>query len=258
MNARRAITSRSLTVKIGAAIVLLLIWEGVSLAEHSAIILPSPLQTLVSLIALVTTVDFWASVGATIARGAAGFAISFLCGLCLGVAAGINTTLRNAISPLLTVVRSTPVMSVILIALIWFAAGWVPVFVAFLMVFPIICGNVMEGIRTADPKLLDMARIYRVPRARTIGEVYLPSVVPYVVAAVSTSLGITWKVVIAAEVLSQPIRAVGTGLELAKYRLDTAEVFAWTAVAIVLSALSESLLGFAERRIPWRVESLGN
>ncbi|HUX21855.1 MAG TPA: ABC transporter, partial [Spirochaetia bacterium] len=72
------------------------------------------------------------------------------------------------------------------------------------------------------------------------------------VAAMSSAVGITWKVVIAAEVLSQPLHAVGSGLQLSKYRLDTAGVFAWTAVAIVLTALSEQGLELVDRSIPWR------
>ena len=248
---------KGLLIKIAAVAFLLVVWEAAALLEHAQIILPSPLETLRKLGILLISEDFWSAVGATVLRGLVGFFISFLAGIAVGIASGASSLIRSAVSPLLTVLRATPVMSVILLALIWFAAGWVPVFVAFLMVFPIVCGNVIEGIRSTDRNLLDMARVYLIPQRRVVSGIYLPSIVPYLVAALSTSLGITWKVVIAAEVLSQPLHAVGTGLELAKYRLDTAEVFAWTAVAILLSALSEGALGWAERRIPWRRDSVG-
>jgi NitT/TauT family transport system permease protein len=170
----------------------------------------------------------------------------------LGVAAGASSLARSGISPILTVLRATPVMSVILLALIWFQSNWVPVFVAFLMVFPILCGNTIEGVRNVDRGLLKMAQVYGVRRRRVIAGIYLPSIIPYLLAAMTSAVGITWKVVIAAEVLSQPLHAVGSGLQLAKYRLDTADVFAWTVIAIVLTALSEQGLELVDRSIPWR------
>ncbi len=245
-------------VKAGAIAALIAIWEAASLIVHEQIILPSPWVTALDLEKLFVSPSFWAAVGTTVLRGFAGFVISCGAGVIVGIAAGALSAIRSAVAPLLTVLKATPVMSVILLALIWFAAGWVPVFVAFLMVFPIVCGNIIEGIRNADRNLLAMCAVYRIPRRRIVSSLYLPSVFPYLIAAMSTSLGLTWKVVIAAEVLSQPLHAIGTGLALAKFRLDTADVFAWTVVAIVLSALSEGALGWAERKIPWRRQLLGD
>ncbi len=243
---------RSRWVKAAAIIVLLLVWEGGAHLVGSTIILPTPEATLLALVRLVATSGFWSAVGATVLRGAVGFAVSFIAAVVIGVAAGASSVVRSGVSPLLTLLRATPVMSVILLALIWFQTNSVPVFVAFLMVFPILCGNVIEGVRNVDPGLLKMAKLYRVRRSRVIGGIYLPNTIPYLIAGLSSAVGITWKVVVAAEVLSQPLHAVGSGLQLAKYRLDTASVFAWTAVAVVLTAISEQLIERIDRRIPWR------
>ncbi len=84
------------------------------------------------------------------------------------------------------------------------------------MSFPIICTNVIEGIKNIDIKLIEMAKIYKIKKYRIIREIYLPSMVPFLIAAISTSFGIGWKVVIAAEVLSQPKYAIGTSLQTFK------------------------------------------
>jgi NitT/TauT family transport system permease protein len=151
--------------------------------------------------------------------------------------------------PWVTVIKATPVMSVIILAIIWFRTDTVPIFVTFLMIFPIIYGNVVAGIRNVDRHLLEMARIYKVKIYRIIGELYLPSILPYLLAGASTAIGITWKVIIASEILSQPKFAIGTNLMLGKIELATAQVVAWTVVAIIISFLFEYLLKILENRL---------
>lgn len=238
--------------KVGVVLLLLLLWEVAARVVASPIILPGPLATGERLARLALESGFYRAVGATVLRGLLGFSISLGAAVLLGVAAGVSRLVRTSLAPVLTVLRATPVMSVILLALIWFRTSWVPVFVAFLMVFPILCGNVTEGVRNVDRRLVHMAGVYGVRGMRIVREVYLPATVPYLVAGMSSAVGITWKVIVAAEVLSQPFHAIGSGLELAKYRLDTAAVFAWTIVAIVLTAWSERAVAWAERRVPWR------
>jgi NitT/TauT family transport system permease protein len=232
---------------------LLALWKIASLFVGQEIILPAPERTFEEFFRLVVSDGFRADLLATVSRGVAGFLISLAAGLAVGSLAGTFRAFGVLMAPLLAVVRATPVMSVILLALIWFTSGTVPVFVAFLMAFPVVTTNVMEGFRSTDPRLLSMARSFRVSRARAFFEIRLPSLFPYLAAGANAALGLTWKVVVAAEVLSQPIHAIGTGLQDAKIDLDTAEVFAWTMAAVLLSAVSETLfrivIRFSKRRV---------
>lgn len=230
---------------------ILLIWKVVSLLVGAEIILPSPEKTVIKTITLFGEPEFYSALGSTVLRGLAGFFISACLGVAVGLASGSNSTVRILISPILSVIRTTPVMSVVLIALIWFHSSLVPVFVTLLIAFPIICGNVIEGVRGVDKKLLEMASVFNVRREKVVRELIVPSLFPYLIAGASTALGITWKVVVAAEILSRPAQAIGSSLWEAKIRLETAEVFAWTAAAIVLSGLSEAVFRLAVRKIPW-------
>lgn len=237
---------------------ILLIWKAVSLLVGAEIILPSPEKTVIETITLFGDRAFYSAVGSTVLRGLAGFFISACLGITVGLVAGSNTTAHTLITPILSVIRTTPVMSVVLIALIWFHSALVPVFVTLLIAFPIICGNVIEGVRGVDTKLLEMASVFNVRREKVVRELIVPSLFPYLIAGASTALGITWKVVVAAEILSRPARAIGSSLWDAKIRLETAEVFAWTAVAIVLSGLSEAVFRMAVRKIPWASAQLSS
>lgn len=234
-------------------LILITIWKIISEIIDSEIIVPSPEETFKSLILILKSKAFLKTVMATVIRGWMGFLLSCILGLIVGMLAGINCFLEKMIQPLLVVIKATPVMSIILIALIWFKTDIVPIFVSFLVAFPIICLNVMEGIKSVDVKIIQMAKIYKVKKWRIIIEIYIPAIMSFLVAGFSTAMGIGWKAVIAAEVLSQPKYAIGKSLQMAKSYIEIGDVFAWTVVAIFLSFIFEKAIRIMEKKIVrWR------
>ena len=109
---------------------------------------------------------------------------------------------RELLSPLVAVVKAVPVVSFIILALIFFSSENLSLLISALMVFPPVYLNVLEGIGHTDVQLLEMARVFRVPALRGIRYVYLPQVLPYFRSACGSALGLCWKSGIAAEVLS--------------------------------------------------------
>ena len=72
--------------------------------------------------------------------------------------------------------------------------------------------------------------------------IYLPSLRPYLLAAVTTAMGLAWKSGVAAEVLCIPRPAIGTQIYNSKLYLDIPDLFAWTVAVVALSLLLEGLL----------------
>jgi ABC-type nitrate/sulfonate/bicarbonate transport system, permease component len=212
------------------------------------LVLPSPERVLAAAFALYPTPRFLAALGATFLRGLAAFGLSALLGISCGLAAGLRPLFGAALSPLLTAIRATPVLALVLIALLWFPSGFVPIFSAFLMAFPIMVTSAAEGARAADPRLLEMARLFRVPRRTVLARLRLPAAAPQLIAGAKSALGLSWKVVVAGEILSQPRAALGTGMQDSRLLLETASVFAWAIAAILLCALTEGLFSIAARR----------
>ncbi len=248
-----ASTTRNSLLVLTSVVALALIWKLAALAVGLEIILPPPETVGRDLLVVLRSGSFWTAVEATVIRGLASFLISGLAGIAVGLLVGFSASAYWLLQPLLTVIRSTPVMSVILLALIWFRGDLMPVFVGFLMAFPIVCGNVIEGIRGVDRQLLEMARIYRIPARRLLFEVQLPSMAPFLMAGLSTAMGITWRAIIAAEVLSQPLQGLGTQMQTARLFLDTARLFTLTAAILVIGFCFESLLRVLESRFQeWR------
>ncbi|RKX84912.1 MAG: ABC transporter permease [Spirochaetes bacterium] len=231
---------------------LLLLWKIISIKIGADIILPPPEDVLIRLIEISKSINFWQSILKTTTRTLYGFTLSFGLGFITGIACGSSKRVSAALSPLISVIRAIPVMSIILIAMIWFRTDMVPVFVCFLMIFPIITANVSQGISEVDRSLIEMASAFKLSRLNILFHITIPSTIPFVLAGVRAAVGVAWKSVIAAEVLSLPVKAIGTGIQFSQMNLETAEVIAWTVIAVILSKVSEFAVELIIKSRKWR------
>lgn len=218
------------------------VWEIVALCVDREVLVPTPFRVAARLWELMKTADFWQTVAFSILRITAGFLAGVLLGTLTGILTAKIPLSDGLLSPLLTVIRATPVASFIILALVWMGKDAIPVFISFLMVFPIMQSHVATGVRAVSPQLLEMAHVYRVPPLRRVKALYLPAVLPNFSAGCRTCLGLAWKAGVAAEVISLPVRSIGRQLYYSKLYLETVDVFAWTVTVIVLSLLIEKLL----------------
>ena len=243
------IFSKNRIISLFSIILLISIWKIISVIYKSELILPSPESTIIATIKLFGSKNFTLVIGITILRGLIGFAISFILGVVLGVIAGINSSFNAFLKPILVTIRSTPVISLILLALIWFKVDMVPIFIAFLTMFPFICTNIIDGIKNVDHDLVEMAQVYKVSKINIIKKVYLPAITPFIFSGASSAMGIGWRAIIIGEVLSQPQFGIGTLMHTAQTYLLVNEVIAWTIIAIILSYLFEIIIRKVEKLI---------
>ena len=225
----------------------LLVWQGGSVALAAAnpsgsLLLASPVRSALRLLELLPSSAFWRAVGSSSLRIFGGFLLSCALALLLASLAVGRPWLRELLAPPVAVVKATPVASFIILALVWLDARSLPLFISALMVFPPVYLNVLEGLRRTDRKLLELAQVYRIPLGRRIRGIYLPQILPYFRSAASLALGLCWKAGVAAEVIGLPAGTVGERLYTAKIYLQTPDLFAWTAVILILAAAFEALL----------------
>lgn len=220
----------------------IVLWEILSLIIDQEIYLPSPISAFEALVELLKLKDTYITIVYSTYRTLVGFIASCIAGILLGYICGINKFFYDLFNPLIGVVRTVPVMSIIIIAIMWFKDTNVPIFVAFLMCFPLIWTNTVSGIKSTDIKLLQMCKIYNIKRLRIIKSVYFYSAYPYIKAAMISALGIGWKVTSAAEVLSLPKYSIGGHLYDSKVYLEIPDLFAWTVIIIFLSNIFEFIL----------------
>jgi len=228
--------------KLFIVIFWILMWEMLAIVISKEIYFPSPFSTCKALIKLLSFKTTYIVILFSSYRTILGYALSCLFGIILGYFCGIYQFMYELFKPLVSIIRTVPVMSIIIIALLWFKDTNVPIFVTFLMCFPIIWTNTVSGIKNTDIKLLQMCKVYNIKNWRVIKSVYLYSSLPYIKASMVSSLGIAWKVTSAAEVLSLPKYSIGRFLYDSKVYLETPDLFAWTIIIIILSSLFEKLL----------------
>ena len=152
--------------------------------------------------------------------------------------------LRESVSffaPAVMVVKAVPVASFIILVLVWVPSRNLSVVISFLMVFPILYTNVLDGILSTDPKLLEMADVFALPHAVRIRYIYVSQVLPFFRTGCSIGLGLCWKAGVAAEVIGIPDGSIGEKLYNAKVYLNTPDLFAWTVVIVLISLLFEKL-----------------
>lgn len=234
------------SIRPWAVLFWLLVWQGASMALAAAyprgyLLLASPLSALVRLGELACTAAFWRAVGNSALHIFGGFLLSCVLAVLFAALSARFRAARELLSPLVAAVKAVPVVSFIILALVWLDGRDLSLFISALMVFPPVYLNVLAGIDSADRQLLEMAAVFRVPFRRQLRGIWLPQVLPYFRAACSLALGLCWKAGAAAEVIGLPSGTIGERLYTAKVYFQTPDLFAWTAVIVAVSVVFEKV-----------------
>lgn len=218
------------------------LWQLMALRVGQSLLLPGPWEVAKRLAALCPSAPFWKSALTTLGRMLLGGSIGALTGAAVAVASAWWGPADWVLTPLMKIVRATPVASFIILIWLWCKSAWVPVVIAALMSAPVVWSATAQAFDSVDPKLLEMAEAYRFSRGKTWRLVYLPWAGSAFAAGCKTAMGLAWKAGVAAEVLCRPRWALGTQVYNAKLGMETADLFAWTAVVVCMSILVEKTL----------------
>lgn len=219
-----------------------LVWALAAWAMDKPLLLPSPAQVLRCMGQLAATSAFWKITLISIGRILLGLALGIGLGALLAVLTELSPLLHTLISPAMTAMQATPVASFAILVLIWVDRDFVPVLICCMMALPVIWGGVSGGIRSTDPQLLEMAKVFRLSRYTKLRRIFLPSVLPFFRTACASALSLGWKAGIAAEVLTVPKMSIGRMISESKLYLLTPELFAWTLTVIILSLLLQGIM----------------
>ncbi len=247
---------KKLVRKTGAVLLALIIWHMASLAVGMDMLLASPVKVIGRLLTIWKEPGFFSTVFYSLVRILCGFLIAFAAGFLLAVAAGRYEVIETLLWPYIVTVKSVPVASFIILCLTWFSFDQLTVFIAFLIAFPVIYQNILQGIKSIDGKMLEMADIFKVSWLRRFLYIYLPGIKPYVLSASSTAVGMAWKAGVAAEVIGVVSGSIGEKLYDAKIYFMNADLLSWTIIIIVLSVLLEKLFIFVLRMLFSGLEKL--
>ena len=247
---------KKVLITAGSVLFWLILWQVLASCINSKILLVSPIDTAVRLWELLPSGEFWSSIFFSMGRILLGFFLGLVIGTALAALSGKFRIIRTLFSPLISTMKSIPVASFTILALFWVGSENLSILVSVLICVPIVCANMLEGIDNLDPKLEEMARIFKIPAGKRFTGVYLSQLLPYFRSASRLAIGLSWKSGVAAEVIGIPDNSIGEMLFMSKIYLETADLFAWTFVVILLSFICEKLFIFAVKLVQKRVERM--
>lgn len=190
--------------KLLAVIFALCLWQLAAMTIDSKILLVSPVEVAVRLTTIWQTEGFWTSIWFSFYHIAGGFFLALFLGIVLAALAGRFRRIETLLWPFLVTIKTVPVASFVVICLIWLSAEKLSVFISFLIVLPVVYGNVLEGIKSEDKLMLEVGTVFRMPLLRRLLYIHLPQLKPFIMSACATALGMAWKAGVAAEIIGTP------------------------------------------------------
>lgn len=227
-----------------AILFIAIVWQVIAVQIGYPAIFPSIIDLGKQILALFLSDDFFLSVSITVLRGIVGFVFAFILAFAFGTIALFSIFWKDFFHPIIVITRSIPVISFVLIALLWFSPPYLPVFIAVITMFPILFQNILTGLEQTDIKWLEMAKVFGKSSAIRFFSIYLPASKSFIFDGISTAMGFGWRAIIIGEVLAQPIHGIGTSMKNAQSFINVSELIAWTVIAVGVSYLFEYILRF--------------
>ncbi len=244
-DAKQTRTSKRPRLALWAVLVWLIVWQVASWLLASELLLPGPLDVLVHFAELAVTVDFWQRVLFSALRILGGALIGCAVGALCAAGAARYERIGQLVAPPLALMRSVPVASFTVLALIWLSAANLAVLVVALVVAPVVYENLFSGLGARDVQLNEMAEVFGVRAWRRFRLITLPQLMPYMQSALHLGLGMGWKAGVAAEVIGIPFGSLGEAIFTSKVHFSTVDLFAWTLAVVLLSLLCERVITWA-------------
>lgn len=218
------------------------LWMFISWKIDKSILLPPPVDVFKRMSELLCEVSFYKTVLKSLINILLGFVLGVIFGVVCAVLCRYSNAADSLLRPAMTVIKSTPVASFIILALVFVGKKYVPTLICFMMVCPVVFGAMTNGISLRDREIMEMLEVFKVKPLKKLFTFQIPSVMPFLAEGCITSLGLAWKAGIAAEVLCTPRDTIGLKLYESKLYLETTDVFCWTLVVVILSLLLEFML----------------
>ena len=227
----------------------LVIWEVSARILDISYIYPAFTQTVAALFKLILTGEFYLTVLSSLGRIILGFMLGTVVGIGLGILSHLSELLCSVIHPFMSIIRATPVASIIIILWFFISKDYIPLVIGLFMVSPIIWQSTYDSLHFKNRELYEVADIFGLNRRIRLKILVLPTITKYLLPAIVTSSALAWKSGVAAEIITYTKRSIGYEIANAKNIYEGADMFAWTATVIILSVAIEMLIKFIVRRM---------
>lgn len=217
-------------------------WQLLSWQMAQPQLIPSFPDLMWALLRVVSSPGFLVSIGTTLLRACVGLLLSLAAASITAFLLNRSETIRLLFMPWLSLLRSVPVISFILLALIFLNPEMIPLLIAFLTMYPLLTENLLKGLMNRRDSWKILARQFHLNAWNRLFQINYPQLKPYLFSGLASAVGFGWRAIIMGEVLSQCVDGIGKRMKEAQVFIDVPELIAWTLVAIVLSWLTDKLI----------------
>lgn len=229
------------------AVALIIIWSAAALIVDDEIILPSFVDVFKKLISMFKTGALLPAILKTASRIMIGVLISIVFGNFLAYIS-YKFKLKEYLEPLFSILRTIPVISIVLIVLFFAEKNLLSLIVVILVTLPILYENVHTALTNIDSKKLELAKIYDLKSGTVFRYIELPTIIKSTLMSLRIALGLSFKAGATSEVVSGATGGLGELMYVSKLSFDMPELIAITFVIIILSFIFEMIAGFLYKR----------
>jgi ABC-type nitrate/sulfonate/bicarbonate transport system permease component len=201
-------------------------------------------------------ITMWQNIWASLVRFLEGFALAFVIAIPLGLLMGFIPLVHTFSKPIVELIRPIPPIAWVPFFFVAFGSFWNPVLTVFIGVFFPLLTNVILGVKSVDPSLLDAARTQGAGRFSLFAKVIMPFSVPYLMTGITIGMGVGWMCIVAAEWIGAVGGGVGYYILVQQYVGNFPNMFAGMIVIAILGLLTVTLSGYAEKIIRQRMGML--
>jgi NitT/TauT family transport system permease protein len=240
-------------MEIASLLLLLAVWQVLAMLFPGRLF-PSPIDVAIHLADLAANGRLFVDLGKTLSRAATAFVVAMALGTVIGVALGRVRLLDGLFSSWLLVGLNLPAIVIAIVLYIWLGLTEFALILAVVLnKTPLVIATVREGTRSFARDYEELAKAFRLSFARQVRFIFVPQLMPFVLAAARTGLSLIWKIVLVFEVLGSD-GGVGYRVSIMFQFFDIKGILAYTtAFILVVIAIEYGFMRPAERRLlGWR------
>ena len=233
--------TRNKIIYVLSILSIVAIWAIMYKIENQDLIVPSIKSTIYAVMSIIQKPVFISGVLATIFKALIAFLIAFIAGIIVGILGGLSKKIETFLEPYILILKTLPFAAIVILIIIWFNTNSVPIVVSLMLCFPVVYENILNGMKNISKELLEFSTVHKIKLNKVLKYIYIPGIKGYILSAIDSTLLLTLKIVINAEILCSPKIGIGTMLYESKMYLETAEVFAWIIIILIISFVLDFL-----------------
>ena len=220
-------------------LILFALWFLLYVTVANDYLIPSPIEVIQASFLNLVTLEFYSHLSSTILRVIFALIISFTLGIFLAIPSHLFKNVENVMLPILSVIRSLPVLAILLIILIFTPRIVAPVIVCVLSLFPIVYSQTLNYLNSISLKQREMLKLYKVPVKNQIFSVYLKGYLPLLIKESTTLFSFSLKLVVSAEILANVFKSIGGDISNASICANVTQMFSLTLLVCLIGIIVE-------------------